>query len=199
MGGGPALARGIPKELTVSVLTVFGALSTVGIGLLLRRTPLGESIVVDHAAFVVFNIYGLAFSLISSAGTVIRRRDTVILILAATIMWGIFLAQHLALEMIRFLIFASLITVGVLAGKAIAAGRSGAVRIAVSAVLSGVLCGIGGLLYHGLSLLPGPAPSGSAAGPVASVCWGLSLGVAVGLGVSIGNEVAGWVVSKEGS
>jgi hypothetical protein len=66
-------------------------------------------VIAGEGAFVFFIIYGLAFSLISSASTVIRKKDAVILILAATVIWGIFLEGHLAVSMIRCLALATCI------------------------------------------------------------------------------------------
>jgi hypothetical protein len=62
---------------------------------------------VGQGSFVLFIIYGLAFSLISSASTVIHKKDVIILVLAATIIWGIYFEVHLAISMIRCLGFAT--------------------------------------------------------------------------------------------
>jgi hypothetical protein len=77
---------------------------------MLRRVlPFGRLVIAGERTFVLFIIYGLAFSLISSASTVIRRKDAVILVLAATIIWGIFLEAHLAVSMMRCLALATCI------------------------------------------------------------------------------------------
>jgi hypothetical protein len=174
-------------------------LSTVGIGLLLRRIPfLGRLVLAGEDAFVTFNIYGLAFSLIASASTVIRRRDTTILILAATVIWGIFVARGLASEMIRFVLFATLITIAVRIG--IGRGRTapGGTQVGLSTLMGGILCALGGLAYYGLGGVLG-APATSVAGGVSvGLLWGLSLGVAVSVGVSLGSEVVDWVAAKTG-
>jgi hypothetical protein len=179
------------------VLTVFGVLSTIGIGLVLRRIPaLGRLVLAGEEAFVTFNIYGLAFSLVASASTVMRRRDTTILILAATIMWGIFVAREMSSEMIRFILFAALITIGVRIGIRPGTKTRIGAGIGISTALGGVFCAVGGLAYYGAGRLLG-APDASIAGGVAvGFLWGLSLGVAVSLGVSAGNEVVGWIGRK---
>lgn len=164
---------------------------------MLRRIPaLGAVVLAGEDAFVTFNIYGLAFSLIASASIVIRRRDTTILILAATVMWGIFMAEGLASEMIRFILFAALITMGVRMGL----GRSGEVsrgaRVGMSTFLGGIFCALGGLAYYWAG---GPlgAPGSAVAGGIAvGLLWGFSLGIAVSVGVSSGHEVLEWMISK---
>jgi hypothetical protein len=185
--GGRSLPRRIPKELRVSVLTVFGVLSTIAVG---RLVLAGED------AFVTFNIYGLAFSLMASASTVIRRRDTTILILAATIIWGIFVAKGLASEMIRFILFAALITIGIRMGIGRTVKASRGARIGLSTVMGGIFCAVGGLVYYWVGGLLG-APESSVAGGIAvGLLWGLSLGIAVSVGVASGNEVLDWIARK---
>lgn len=195
--GGRSLPRRIPKELRVSVLTVFGVLSTIAVGLLLRRIPaLGRLVLAGEDAFVTFNIYGLAFSLMASASTVIRRRDTTILILAATIIWGIFVAKGLASEMIRFILFAALITIGIRMGIGRTVKASRGARIGLSTVMGGIFCAVGGLVYYWVGGLLG-APESSVAGGIAvGLLWGLSLGIAVSVGVASGNEVLDWIARK---
>ena len=158
--------------------------------------PLRRLVIAGEASFVVFTIYGLAFSLMSSASTVIRRRDTIILILAATIIWGIFVEEQVALGMIRYLFFAVLIVVGVLVSRRGSAGSSGAKRILLGGIVPAVLCGVGGFIY--LGLVDWLARSGADTGRamLGGLSWGLSLGLAVGLGVSIGNEVVECLVRK---
>jgi len=195
--GGFSLPRRIPKELRVSVLTVFGVLSTIGIGLLLRHIPaMSRLVLAGEDAFVTFNIYGLAFSLIASASIVIRRRDTTILILAATIMWGVFMAKGLASEMIRFVTFAALITIGLKVGVATTVMGSRVARVGWSTVLAGIFCALGGLVYYWAGRLLA-APERVVAGGIAvGLLWGLSLGAAVAVGVTFGNEVLDWIARK---
>lgn len=195
--GGSSLPRRIPKELRVSVLTVFGVLSTIAVGLLLRRIPaLGRLVLAGEDAFVTFNIYGLAFSLMASASIAIRRRDTTILILAATIIWGIFVAKGLASEMIRFILFAALITIGIRMGIGRTVKASRGARIGLSTVMGGIFCAVGGLVYYWAGGLLG-APESSVAGGIAvGLLWGLSLGIAVTVGVASGNEVLDWIARK---
>jgi hypothetical protein len=195
--GGSSLPRRIPKELRVSLLTVFGVLSTIGIGLVLRHIPaLSRLVLAGEDAFVTFNIYGLAFSLIASASIVMRRRDTTILILAATILWGIFMAKGLASEMIRFVIFAALITIGVRVGRAAMVDGARAARIGLSTFVAGVLCALGGLVYYWAGRLVAAPESAVAGGIAVGLLWGLSLGAAVAVGVTLGNEVLDWMASK---
>ena len=169
-------------------------LSTIGIGLLLRRIPAASRLVLaGEDAFVTFNIYGLAFSLIASASIAIRRRDTTILILAATIMWGIFMAKGLASEMIRFVTFAALIAIGLRIGMGRATKASRVARVALSTVMGGIFCALGGLVYYWAGGLLAAPECAVAGGIAVGLLWGLSLGVAVSVGVSSGNEVLGWI------
>jgi hypothetical protein len=179
------------------VLIVFGVLSTIGIGLVLHRIPaLSRLVLRGQDAFVIFNIYGLAFSLIASASTVMRRRDTTILILAATVMWGIFMAKGMSSEMIRFLLFASLITIGLRIGRGRAAMASKMAGIGLSTLLGGAMAGIGGLAYYGAGGLRGAPDAATAGGVAVGLLWGLSLGVAVNLGVASGSEVMDCIAGK---
>jgi hypothetical protein len=181
----------------VSVLTVFGVLSTVGIGLLVRRIPmLSRLVLAGEDAFVTFNVYGLAFSLVASASTVMRRRDTAILILAATVIWGIFVARGLASEMIRFILFASLITIGVRMGISPNGRSSGGALVGRSTIIGGSFCAAGGMGYYWVGGLLGAPDSAVAGGVLVGLLWGFSLGVAVSLGVSFGNGVVNWITPK---
>jgi hypothetical protein len=195
--GGWFLPRRIPKELRVSLLTVFGVLSTIAVGLVLRRiSALNRLVLAGEDAFVTFNIYGLAFALIASASTAIRRRDTTILILAATVIWGIFVAEGLASEMIRFVMFATLITFGVRMGLGWTGSASGGTRIGLSTLLGGTFCALGGLVYYWAGALLGAPDRAVAGGTAVGLLWGLSLGVAVSVGVSSGSEVVDWIALK---
>ncbi len=179
------------------MLTVFGVLSTIGIGLMLHRIPaLGRLVLKGQNAFVIFNIYGLAFSLIGSASTVMRRRDTTILILAATVMWGIFMARGMSSEMIRFLLFAALITIGLRIGGRRVAMASSAARIGLNTLIGGAMAGIGGMIYYGVGGLLGAPDAATAGGVAVGLLWGLSLGVAVNLGVVSGSEVVDCIAGK---
>lgn len=161
--------------------------------------PLRSLVITDEEAFVVFTIYGLAFALISSASTVIRRRDTIILILAATIIWGIFVEHNKALGMIRYMVFAALITVGVSIGRWLAARRRMAVRLPAAAILPALLCGVGGMIYYGLLGWLRPLAVELGKGWTFGLSWGFSLGLAVGFGVAIGCEIVGCMVRKAGN
>lgn len=166
-------------------------------GYVLRHvSPLRRLVIAGEASFVIFTIYGLAFSLISSASTVIRRRDTTILILAATIIWGIFVEEQVALGMIRYIVFAALIVVGVLASRKGSTGLPGAKRILLGGVVPAVLCGVGGFVYHGLVDWLARSGPGTGRAMLGGLSWGISLGLAVGLGISIGNEVVECLMSK---
>lgn len=164
-----------------------------------RATLLRSLVIAAGQAFVGFTIYGFALSLIAAASTVIRRRDTIILILAATIIWGIFVVEGRPSGMIHFLLFAALVTAGVLAARGLATGFGSAARIGLGALLPAVLCGAGGLVYYGLA---GPSSAevlDLKAGLSMGFSWGLALGVAVGLGLSVGAEVLEWMLSKDKS
>jgi hypothetical protein len=181
------------------VLTVCGALSTVLVSYLVRRVPFFmHAVITEEARFVSFVTYGLALSLIASTSIVIRKRDTVIIILAATIMWVIFVETRQLLGMIRFLLFASMTTLGVSwADSAWGTPRSGS-RILGRAILPGVLCCVAGLAYYGLAARFGPVPGDVRRELAVGSAWGFSLGLAVGLGISVGSEFVRWM-SREDS
>jgi hypothetical protein len=196
MTGGAHLPRRVYKELKVSVPTVCGLLSTIGIGLVVRRVlPTARLASMAAQAFVGFTVYGLALSLVVSAATVIRRRDTIILILAATIVWGIFVEDETTPGMIRYLTFCTLMTLGVLWARRLASGSLAGARVVLGALLPAVLCALGGLGFHRIAQqrFPNMIQGGSAVG---GLTWGLWLGLAVGLGVAIGGELVGWIVKK---
>lgn len=150
--------------------------------------------ITGEEAFVVFTTYGLAFSLIASASIVIRSRDTIILILAATVIWGVFVESNKNLGMVRYITFAALITVGVAVGRRLSAYRPAAVRVAVTAAAPAALCGAGGLLYYGLLGAFRPAVVDLGRGWAFGLSWGLSLGLAVGFGVAAGCEIVECIV-----
>ena len=181
----------------VSIPTVCGILTTVGVGLVLRRVFALRSIALtSQEAFIVFIIYGLAFSLVASASRVLRKRDIIILILGAAFVWGMFTGRHAAGERERFLTFAALTTTGVLLGGWMASRSLPGVRILLGALLPGALCGVGGLVYFGLGGYPGTLAHGVERPLTAGLYWGFSLGFAVGAGVSVGSEVIEWIAGR---
>jgi len=176
---------------------VCGILTTIGIGLVLRYLlPVGNRLIISREAFVIFNIYGHAFALIAAASTVIRRRDTTILILAATIMWGIFVAEEMAMEMVRFLAFSTLVTIGIRIGLMRRAEHPGLRRVLLTSVLTGAFCGLGGLVYHAVGSLLGSADYGLMGSLGVALFWGFALGFAVALGISLGSEVVEWMTRR---
>jgi hypothetical protein len=188
------LARTAHKELAVSVLTVCGTLATIGISYLLRKVPsLKHLVVTAEAHFVFFVVYGLAISLVAAASTVLRKRDTVILILAATITWVIFVETRQLLGMIRFLVFSSLVTTGVLASGRAWLGSRPWRRVVFGALLPAGMCCAAGLVYYGLVARFGHTAMTQPRDLVIGAAWGFSLGLAVGLGLAIGSEVLRWM------
>ena len=184
----------IRKELAVSLLTVCGALSTIGISYAARQLPLlKQGVVAGEAHFVFFVVYGLAISLVAAASTVMRRRDTVIVILAATIAWVVFVESRQLLGMLRFLVFSALTTVGVGAAGRTASGKRAWIRIARGAAFPAGLCCAAGLVYYGLASRFGAAPSSASRDLVVGSVWGLCLGLAVGLGLALGREALRWM------
>ena len=182
----------------MSLLTISGALSTIGISYLLRRVPFLKHVVVGaEAHFVFFVVYGLAISLIAAASKQIRRRDTVIVILAATIAWVIFVETRQLLGMIRFLVFTSLATLGVLFSDRAWSGTKPWRRVVSGAILPAGLCCAAGLAYYGLVGRLGHAPTGLARELVAGGAWGFSLGLAVGLGLALGSEALRWMNKED--
>jgi hypothetical protein len=176
---------------------MFGILCTIVIGMTLRRIlPADSLMVMGRDAFVVFNIYGHVFSLIAAGSTVIRRRDRIILIQAATILWGIFAAENLASEMVLFLVFASLMTLGVLTGRKRLACWSKTLRVLLTAAMTAISCGVGGLVYHGLHNVFAPSEYAFTGSPGIVLVWGFALGFAVGLGIALGTEVVEWMMRK---
>lgn len=196
MTGGSDLPRRVYKELKVSVPTVCGLISTIGIGLLVRRVlPTARLASMAAQAFVGFTVYGLALSLVVSAATVIRRRDTIIMILAATIVWGMFVEDETTPGMIRYLTFGTLMTIGVLWARSLASSSRAGARIVLGTVLPAALCALGGLGFHSIAQQRFPKiVQGSSA--VGGLTWGLWLGLAVGLGVAVGGELVGWIAKK---
>jgi len=171
--------------------TVCGILTTIGVGVLLRRLlPLRNLSVAEEHAFVMFVTYGLAYSLLAAAATVVRRRDAVILILAATIIWGVFVETERT-GMVRFLIFAALVTIGILGSLRVASPTRTSLRIVSGALVPAILCGLGGLIVYGLAL-GGRLPAGLSGSLLGGFVWGFALGVAVGIGVTTGVEVIRW-------
>ncbi len=169
----------------------------MGVGLVIRHVlPLRNLVITGEEAFVVFTTYGLAFSLIASASTVIRRRDTIILILAATVIWGVFVESNKNLGMVRYITFAALITVGVAVGRRLSGYHAAAARVAMTAAAPAVLCGAGGLLYYGLLGAFRPAVIDLGRGWAFGLSWGLSLGLAVGFGVATGCEIVECIVRR---
>jgi hypothetical protein len=175
-------------------LTVCAVLSTIGIAYLLRRVPGMKHMVVSREAdFVGFVAYGLAISLIASAARVIRRRDTVILLLAATIIWVVFVEVRQISGMFRFLVLASAVTLGVLRAGSLTASAPRSVRAVWGILLPGVLCGAAGTVYCALAALSGRMPGELPDLLATAATSGLALGVAVGLGLWAGGELLRWM------
>jgi hypothetical protein len=200
---GADLPQAVRKELAVSVLTILGVLSTAGVSYLLRHVPALKSMAVSgEPHFVGLVIYGLAVSLVVSAALVMRARDTIILILAATIVWVVFVEVEQVFGMVRFLVFASVATSAVLYAVRSFARARRSVRVLVGSLIPALACSLAGLAYYGLAAGAGTGPADGAAGASrdlpAGLVWGFSLGVAVGLGLSVGREILKWM-SKEGS
>lgn len=151
-----------------------------------------------EADFVGFVTYGLAISLVASAARVIRRRDTVILLLAATIVWVVFVEVRQLSGMFRFLVLASAITLGVLRADSLTAGKPRSVRAVWGILLPGVLCGAAGTVYYALAALAGRMPGELPDLLAAAATSGLVLGLAVGLGIWAGGELLRWM-SREDS
>jgi hypothetical protein len=191
------VARRIPDELKVCILTVFGAVSTLVIALIL-----GYSASFRHLAlagerdFALFVTYGLAFSLLVAASRYLKARDAAILILVASVIWGVVVERPGPYGMVRFLLFASGAAIGF--DRAVKRGRnsSSGVRFAYRVVLPTFYCGIAGVVYHLVAGdLSGSLAEISRVGAVGLI-WGLCLGLAVGLGLSIGREVISWAAEK---
>ena len=176
-----------------------GVLSTVVISYLLRHVAFLRRLdIAGEAHFVGFVVYGLAISLIAAAAKVMRKRDTIILILSATILWVIFVEVRQVLAMVRFLVFASLVTVAVLAADRAWARSRGWLRVIGGALLPAGLCCVAGVVYYGLAGRFGPSAAATSLSKemVIGITWGISLGLAVGLGLALGSEVLGWLTNK---
>ena len=191
------MIRRIPDELKVCILTVFGAVSTLIMAVVLSRsTSFRELALAGERDFALFVTYGLAFSLLVAASRYLKARDAAILILLASVIWGVLVERPGPYGMVRFLLLASGAAIGfdraVKLGRNMSAGR----RFALRVILPTFYCGIAGIVYH---LVAGDL-SGSLAeitriGAVGLI-WGLCLGFAVGLGLSIGREVINWVAER---
>ena len=191
------MARRIPDELKVCLLTVFGAISTLLIALILSRWgSFRELALAGERDFALFVIYGLAFSLLVAASRYLGPRDAAVLILAASVVWGVAVERPGPYGMVRFLLLASGAALGF--ERAVKIGRAAGTpgRVALRVLLPTLYCGLGGLVYH--------LVAGDLNGPMADVfmgamvglIWGLCLGFAVGLGLSIGREVINWAAER---
>jgi len=152
--------------------------------------PVRSLTIAEEQAFVIFVTYGLAYSLLSAAATVVRRRDAVILILAATIIWGVFVEGERT-GMVRFLVFATLVTVGILSSLRFTRSARSSLRIMSGSLAPAILAGLGGLLVYGFALGAG-VPESLCGSVVGGFIWGFALGIAVGAGVTTGVEVLRW-------
>jgi hypothetical protein len=125
-----------------------------------------------------------------------RGRDTVILILAATIIWGVFVETGGRVRMIRFLLFASGVTYMLRLADRVWAGAATGRRMFGGIASPALVCLLIGLVYFAITarfrgnVLPHSLLTGAT--------WGFSLGLAVGLGLSIGGELLKWM-SRDGS
>jgi len=174
-------------------------LSTVGVSYLIRHAPALRALAIaGEGYFVGFVTYGLAVSLIASAARVIRRRDTVILLLAATIAWVVFVEVGQIAGMLRFLVYASAVTVGVRRGGRLADGRSPWVRAASGVLTPAAACGVAGTAYYGLAALSGRMPGATPDLLAVGATSGIALGLAVGPGLWAGGELLRWM-NREGS
>jgi hypothetical protein len=191
------LARRIPDELKVCILTVFGAVSILIIALLLSRSAsFRELVLAGERDFALFVTYGLAFSLLVAASRYLRARDAAILILVASVIWGVVVERPGPYGMVRFLLFASGAAIGF--DRAVKLGRNASrgQRFALRVLIPMIYCGLGGVVYHLVAGdLSGSFSEISRIG-VVGLIWGVCLGLAVGLGLSVGREVINWVAEK---
>jgi len=191
------LARRIPDELKVCILTVFGAVSTLVIAVVLSRsTSFRELALAGERDFALFVTYGLAFSLLVAASRYLKARDAAILILLASVIWGVVVERPGPYGMVRFLLFASGAAIGF--DRAVKLGRnaSAGMRFALRIIFPMFYCSIAGIVYHLVAGdLSGSLAEISRIGAVGLI-WGLCLGFAVGLGLSIGREVINWVAER---
>lgn len=192
------MARRIPDELKVCILTVFGAISTLIIALVLGRSgSFREMALAGERDFTLFVTYGLAFSLLVAASRYLKARDAAILILVASVIWGVVVERPGPYGMVRFLLFASGAAIGL--DQAVKMGRNASTgrRFALRVLFPMLYCGLSGVVYHLVAGdLSGSLGEISRIG-VVGLIWGLCLGLAVGLGLSIGREVINWVAEKQ--
>lgn len=191
------MARRIPDELKVCILTVFGAASTLVMAFILSRSALFCGLALaGERDFTLFVTYGLAFSLLVASSRYLRARDAAVLILGASVIWGLAVERPGPYGMVRFLLLASGAAIGF--DSAVSLGRKAStVRgFALRVLFPTLYCGISGIVYH---LVAGDL-SGTLAeisrGAAVGLIWGLCLGFAVGLGLSIGREVIDWTAEK---
>ena len=173
-------------------------LSTVAISYLLRHlAAVGDLVVADQADFIGFVIYGLAISLVVAASRSMRARDTAILILGATIIWGVFIETGDRIGMIRFLLFAAATTYVLRLADRVSGGAGRGWRMLAGIAGPALVCLLIGLGYFAVWARAG---SGNVLhrSLITGGTWGFSLGLAVGLGLSVGGELLKWM-SKDGS
>lgn len=191
------MARRIPDELKVCILTVFGAASTLVMAFILSRSTLFCGLALaGERDFALFVTYGLAFSLLVASSRYLRARDAAVLILGASVIWGLAIERPGPYGMVRFLLLASGAAIGFDTAVSLGRKTSTIKRFALRVLFPTLYCGISGIVYH---LVAGDL-SGTLAeisrGAAVGLIWGLCLGFAVGLGLSIGREVINWTAEK---
>ena len=156
-----------------------------------------DLVLADQTDFIGFVIYGLAISLVVAASRSMRARDTAILILGATIIWGVFIETGDRVGMIQFLLFAAATSYVLRLADRVWGGAGRGWRLLAGIGGPALVCLLLGLGYFGLA---GRASGGNALpnSLITGATWGLALGLAVGLGLSVGGELLRWM-SRDGS
>jgi len=191
------LARRIPDEIKVSILTVFGAVSTLFIALILSHSPWFHGpALAGEKHFALFVIYGMAFSLLVAASMYLKARDGAILILIASVIWGVAVERPGPYGMVRFLLLVSGIAIGFDMAVKLGRNASPGLRFSLRVLFATLYCGLGGIVYQLVAGDLSGSLSEIAGGAAVGLVWGLFLGFAVGLGLSVGKEVVTWVAEK---
>ena len=118
------------------------------------------------------------------------------LILGASVIWGLAIERPGPYGMVRFLLLASGAAIGFDTAVSLGRKTSTIKRFALRVLFPTLYCGISGIGYHRVAGDLSGTLAEISRGAAVGLIWGLCLGVAVGVGLSIGREVINWTAEK---